>query len=276
MSEISPKFLNNLKKPAASTTAPAKKEPTVKAHETETHPLATPGQPTDQPEQKDIHDADGNKAHTITMKNGKLDDPYTAYYDNGKVKQILHYKEGILNGPMQVFSPTGELEHEMMFVDGTLNGLAVLYTHGRVGSKSHYKNGLQDGVAFYYDTGGRVTSKVMYSKNKFKGPFISYNKEGKIVKESLYKDGMLNGLSTSYYPSGKVFQKQTYKNGVPDGKQEKYFESGKPLEVDTFENGALIEKETYNLDGSIKSKQKFKETTGTSTPSQKPNTPTKL
>ena len=117
-----------------------------------------------------------------------------------------------------VFYSVGELK------DGQFNGVCIDYEAKTNQKKNEltYVNGVENGLAIYYQTNGKLSAK---------GKFLA----GK-------KDGIWNW----YYPSGKIESEYTFLAGKREGKYKKLSEKGEILEEYVFENDQKKETE-YDL-----------------------------
>ena len=88
--------------------------------------------------------------------------------------------------------------------------------NGELLSKTSYRNGLENGIAYYYNKG------------------VLFGERG-------YKDGKLDGTEKQYYKNGKLQHIKNYKNDKLDGISEFYSEDGKLISKKVYKNGNLIE-----------------------------------
>ncbi len=141
-----------------------------------------------------------SKTPNVTDKNGKRQGLWTVYYT--KNWQETTTKDSV------AFYSVGELK------DGQFNGVCIDYDAKTNLKKNEitYLNGVENGVAIYYQTNGKLSAK---------GKFLA----GK-------KDGTWNW----YYPSGKIESEFNFLAGKKEGKYKKLSEKGEFLEEYVFEN----------------------------------------
>jgi len=114
------------------------------------------------------------------------------YYEESKIKKIVHYKNGILNGNHKSFNEKGDLLLEFNYLDGENHGPQVMYHENKaVLREENWKKGLKHGA------------------------FISYTPLNKIMSEKYYKNDVPKGTHKEYYPDGKEKHVLVYgKKGV--------------------------------------------------------------
>ncbi len=141
-------------------------------------------------------DTTPNKLDDKNLRQGR----WTVYYT--KNWQETTIKDSI------AFYSVGEV------TDGKFNGVCIDYDAKTNLKKNEitYLNGVENGVAIYYQTNGKLSAK---------GKFLA----GK-------KDGTWNW----YYPSGKIESEYTFLAGIREGKYKKLSEKGEILEEYVFEN----------------------------------------
>ncbi len=185
-------------------------------------------------------------------KNFLLDSTWKFYNELGKIHLIINYKEGKKSGIRKTFLP------DKILVDSFENDIKnnwskVLYTNGKIKSKTFYKNGLEEGWAYNYAEDGRIVIRTLY-KNGFikkREYFNAYNRNGK-------KHGLWKKFDENY----NVICSGTYNNGIKDGYFKYYDKEGNLIKIEKYVRGILEdnpdELATYELrtdyydDGSVK------------------------
>jgi len=89
----------------------------------------------------------------FTYEDGKLQGPYKAFYESGKVLYEWNYVDGKLEGKAVGYYESGKVENEANWVDGKLEGKAVWYYESGNSRRSI-------GCAGQAHTGGKRTPLV--------------------------------------------------------------------------------------------------------------------
>lgn len=161
----------------------------------------------------------GDRIEIYSFRNGLLDGINVAY-QNGKIKEIGHWKNNLQNGVFKLYTESGTLVDDAIFKDGKRNGVTKQYysDNGNLLIEAHYINGLLDGkIKEYY-------------KNK------------KLQREVVYTHGKRNGIAKEYYEDGQKMLEMYYENDVPNGSYKMYDPTGKIQLEGTFENGRFTPK----------------------------------
>ena len=124
-------------------------------------------------------------------KDEKRQGPYTAYYENGVIKEESIYDSGILNGIRKLYFESGALEIE----------------------ETYDKKGNQNGPYTVYFPSGVVQLEKTYHQNMIKGEIKVYYPSGKIKEEVSMDNNQENGPFTEFYENGTIHWKGEYLNG---------------------------------------------------------------
>ncbi|MFM2477099.1 hypothetical protein [Celerinatantimonas sp. MCCC 1A17872] len=171
--------------------------------------------------------------------------------DSVQLLGFANYKDGILDGDYERRRIDYQAEHSNSDTKPTIMLSKGRYQQGKkIGDwleqenanqlKSHYLNGLKDGLQ------------------------QTFSQDGTLIRKALYKDGYQQGASRYYYPNGNLKAVQTYQHGKLNGAAYRYYntdeehrqlqqithykarQSGNKWE--TFKNGMRI---SFNKDGSL-------------------------
>ena len=63
------------------------------------------------------------------------------------------------------------------------------YEDGTLRQKSHYENGLREGLDEFYYENGSLQERCFYKNDKLHGTFEAYNEDGTIFEKYNYKNG---------------------------------------------------------------------------------------
>lgn len=123
-----------------------------------------------------------------TIKNGKLNGPYTAYHKNGNI----------------YISTT--------MVNDTYHGITKYYfSNGKLNAICEFKDGKLWNVNQMYDNSGRKLNSGDFSDGN--GKLKLYYANGKLFRESLMQGGLANGPTEYYYKNGALMIKGTFRAG---------------------------------------------------------------
>ncbi len=149
-----------------------------------------------------------------------------------------------------VFYSVGELK------DNQWNGLCVDYDAKTNQKKNEltYLNGIENGLAIYYQTNGKVKAKGKFLAGKKDGTWNWYYASGKIESEFNFLAGKKEGKYKKMSEKGEILEEYVFKN---DQKQEtdydllvaqasKLFEEGKFIEVlTTYEKIKVVAEKEF-------------------------------
>lgn len=177
------------------------------------------------------------KKNIYVLRNSNLE---TVWYDSGKIysKAELNPKTGLNDGAYISYSEK--------------NGNKI--------STGNFKEGLKDGLWFWYFPNGNIYYKQEFSyKNR---------REDFIVKTS--QIGTEHGKVFRYYPSGKLEEEGNFDSGYKDGEFKKFYQNQnleykgvykKEKKIGTWEyyysNGKLESKEKYDSNSNLISRESY-------------------
>ena len=167
----------------------------------------------------------GNLKEIKTIKNGVRDSIYLFYYENEILWEKIDYKNGGVWNVLNYNKPDGSALDCCTIKDG--NGIMRFYDKvGRITEEEGFINGLNDGIAKYYDD-GMLYKEGEYQNNEKIGVWKSYNDQGKLLSEVTYSNSKKNGLATYYYDNGKIQSTGIFKDGNRDSIWVSYSDLGK-------------------------------------------------
>lgn len=134
----------------------------------------------------------GNDKYLDTgiLVNGKKQGPWVTYEDKSFFPKIIaNYADDTLNGPYSEFK-VGRLILESFYEKGKLEGEYKKYEEGILIKKQTLVNGEIEGeVMNYYAGTGREMSRLNYKNGLQDGLAIYYNEKGFAVQEYVYENG---------------------------------------------------------------------------------------
>ena len=106
----------------------------------------------------EVYWPNGHLKETGMIKNGKKDNLWEYYHENGKTKEIEFFTLGILNGTREQYGSGGQLYIKATYKDGKLDGPWVFIDpyDGWLYKKGQYKLGKKTGTWTYYTILGAI------------------------------------------------------------------------------------------------------------------------
>lgn len=109
-------------------------------------------------------------AATATFNNGELNGEVREYYEDSKLKQVSHYVVGKLEGEYTAYyadstnaAPHGQIQYTCFYKDGKQNGTAYWYhPNGQLDTEVIFVDGMRQGTACEYDSNGVLLQKVKF------------------------------------------------------------------------------------------------------------------
>jgi uncharacterized protein len=173
-----------------------------------------------------IYKADRLLAEGIYDEQGRKQDLWKYYFENGTLKETGSYKDNLKVGAWKYLFMDGKVEQNGSYVAGKPNGDWMwFYPDGSIRKEMTYENGEADGTSVEYDEQGNIVAK---------GDFVDDLKEGKwvyrygdVVEDVVYFEGEPNGLWTKKdLITGQLLFEGTYAAGQENGKFVWYHENG--------------------------------------------------
>ena len=106
----------------------------------------------------EIYWPNGHLKETGIIKNGKKDNLWEYYHENGKTKEIEFFTLGMLNGTREQYGSGGQLYIKATYKDGKLDGPWIYIDpyDGWIYKKGQYKLGKKSGTWTYYTILGDI------------------------------------------------------------------------------------------------------------------------
>ena len=169
-------------------------------------------------------------------ESGQKNGPYTAFYQNGKLKTAGAFKAGKKEGVWKEYAEDGTLTNEY-----------------------NYQNGLREGISKRYYTSGALFAEFRYVNDKREGISKRYFTNAALQAEDNYRNDVREGISKSYNENGKLLKEESYKNGKKDGSCIIYNDDGKKRYIDIFKDGRKISREKFDRQGNPESKKSLQD-----------------
>ena len=186
---------------------------------------------------------------------------WKTFYDNGKLKEEMHYKSDILNGYYKEYDIKGKLIKATLYIDGvpqsftqelaTLDIRKQYYSDGKVRVEGIYDViGKENGLFKFFDENGKIEKSEIYlhgillakgvidEEGKRQGYWEEYYKNGNIKSKGKYKDGLRVDEWEYFFINSKLQQKGNYLVGEkPTGLWIWYYDDGSVLREEYFRKG---------------------------------------
>lgn len=223
----------------------------------------------------------GQKSSEGKLVNNKPDGYWKTYYETGIVKSEGNRKNFQLDSTWKFYDESGKLTLEINYQQAKKQGNRITYQQDetvyenfendiKTGFTTHYDKkerllkripftkGLEEGMAFHYDTLGTITEIINYkrgyiidrerinrrdSENNPHGVWKWFYENGVVKQEGIYKNGLKNGIFKSFDTKGNLTKIEKF---VDDIRQESAEEVARlELKRDYFPNGKVKVEATY-------------------------------
>ena len=163
---------------------------------------------------------------------------------------------GFKQGTWVEYTPNGNALSFTTYLDNNYHGIRIKFYSDRnmMRLQEHYKNGIQHGDQYYYDTGGRLIRQEIFIEGVRNGPYLTYYNTKKKKEEHNYLNGNKHGICYWYYDDGDKMSEYTYVNGNIDGEVKNYYKGDILKSSVTFENNEMngAYREFYKEEGTLK------------------------
>jgi uncharacterized protein len=211
-----------------------------------------------------LYRADRLLAEGIYDEQGRKQELWKYYYEDGSIKETGKYKDNLKIGTWKYLFVDGSTEQTGAYALGKPTGLwNWYYPDGSMRKEASYVNGEQDGESIEYDVSGEVVAKgeyvdgfkegkwvyvygdvleeVNYFEGEFNGKVVRKDKAtGELLFEGTYAAGEENGKFTWYHPNGNVYRRGNYVMGKREGIWESFTLFGTLDFTIEYKNGAEI------------------------------------
>ncbi len=161
--------------------------------------------------------------------------------DSGNFKIVLNAKQMAKEGAVRLYhADSTTIKAEGRVVKGKIDGLwRSYYEDGQIQSTITYKDGIADGVAFFYYDNEKQTTRVelTFQEDKVTGVYREFYENGNRKAMLNFTEGQPDGTAEFYYDSGVIKIAGRYKNGAKEGKWKHYSETGELISKDKWKKG---------------------------------------
>jgi antitoxin component YwqK of YwqJK toxin-antitoxin module len=184
-------------------------------------------------------DSTKRKKIELNWKDGVLHGPKTTWFQNEKVRQIMHFHMGQRHGEFMTHHENGQLKEKGNYHFDTLHGTSEgFYKNGRKQFVFNYNKGVRDGLNEMFFDNGKPEQKVTFVNGKIHGAFTSWYPEGHLMKEIYYNMGVLHGSYKTWHMDGSRAEEGQYQNGKKHGKYIFYeIFVDVPVTIEHYDNG---------------------------------------
>lgn len=195
-------------------------------------------------------------------KDFELDSLWKFYDEEGKIILEINYKSGKKNG-FRITHQGSEIIKENFTDDIKQGNSFALFPNGKTKLKTHFINGLEDGIAREYDLDGNIIQLITYKKgyivervriNRYDSEKLAHGRwlwfsddEVVLLMEGSFNHGLKHGYFKEYDLNGNLLSATKYVDGE---KYEKAEELQKlDIRTDYYPNGKVKIVGTYTKDG---------------------------
>ncbi|KAF2512808.1 toxin-antitoxin system YwqK family antitoxin [Flavobacterium zhairuonense] len=196
------------------------------------------------------------------VKNHKMKDQWTRYYNNGNIEWMNDLKDG--TGKKIWYFEDGQMSASTNYVKGKIEGENKhWFENGLVKEISYWSNGMQNGVFESYYENGKLEQRTSWKNDKPEGLSERWYDNGYKKNIQFLKDGNIDGNGKQWYPNGKLQADLNYISGKKNGKAFKYHDNGNLQVEGSYKNdkqegvwkwyddkGKFIQKDIY-VDGEL-------------------------
>lgn len=186
------------------------------------------------------------------LKNGKPDGYWKTFHENGTLKSEGNRRNLLLDSIWSFYNEAGMLISTLNYTDGLKTGTHKSF-HASTGlplTAIPYKNDLQHGTAFFYDSisAGNADSTFLKRTIPFDngledGYGFEYNPEGLIIKVTKFSNGSIR-FSEEINRRDSLGRKQ--------GTWKQFYQNGKTKQFARYIDDELVNKPiNYTLEGSV-------------------------
>ena len=177
------------------------------------------------------------------IENSAKDDLFSKQLDSMAFKIILPETGIPANGIHKInFQGTDRVQSEGNVTNGKPEGIwRSYYESGNLYAAVNYKNGLINGIAyFYYDKPEQVKqAEVTFADDKIIDDYKEFYDNGARKAKIHYDDGLMDGAAEFYFESGNLKISGEYKKGTKSGKWAFYNENGEVISKEKWKKGNL-------------------------------------
>ena len=166
-------------------------------------------------------------ARGLIDKEGRRQDYWEEYYEEGTIKSKGKYKDGKRIEEWEYYFVNKQLQQKGAYLKGEKpTGLWVwYYKDGSILRKESFRKGKEDGMLHEYTISGKIITEGEYLDGLKDGPW--FYEMGDHIEEGSYLDDRKNGPWIYHYTNGKINFEGNFRDGEPDGKHKFYYENGK-------------------------------------------------
>ena len=190
-----------------------------------------------------------------TYKNGKRDDKWIFYYENGQKWKEVDYKRGIEIAIEKEWYENGQIKEKWNLInDETKHGKWIsYYENGPIKEEEIYKNYEIENPADFRSKKGIIKKYKnqngiwfnYYEKDRY-GKWTSYYDNGQKKKEGNYKNGWKDGLWIEWHENGQKRVECRHKGTIIDPELGRSVHDGK---FTVWTQDGLIKKEGNYING---------------------------
>jgi antitoxin component YwqK of YwqJK toxin-antitoxin module len=183
------------------------------------------------------------------------------FYEDGKVRNILHYSNTGTTAQSTSYYPQGGKMAEGTYINTKKDSTWRYFDEkGNLVSVEQYLRGLPTGTWRNFYPDGKLLEEYSFNESGLKeGQWKQYYNSGTIKLSAVYRSGKLQGETFYYYPDGSLLMQGNFKDELKVGAWLSFDETGKMVSRSNYDtNGHLIKTEYFD-------KQKEKELTAPET-----------
>ncbi len=159
------------------------------------------------------YNSDSTIIHQAQDVAGNMD--YKTYFASGELLGAGTLKEGKLNGPFSMYFLNGTVKQKVNMVDNLYDGIfEEYYSSGELNIKCNFKDGLKNGRYQKFYKNGQVSEDGWYIDNELEQYSRTYHPDGSLDEETYYISGIQHGWNQYFAPGNKLHKSFRYDKGM--------------------------------------------------------------
>lgn len=155
----------------------------------------------------------GNIIYEAKDESGNMD--FKAFYETGELLTAGTLKDGKLNGPFTRYFRNGVVKQKVNVVDDLYSGLfEEYYASGDLYLKCYFKDGEKDGPYQKFYKNGQLSEDGWYIDDELEQYSRTYRPDGSMDQETYYISGKINGWNHYFAHGNRLHKSFRYEMGM--------------------------------------------------------------
>lgn len=192
------------------------------------------------------------------LRDGKPDSYWKSYYRNGNLKTEGNRKNFLLDGEWKFYDQKGNLTLSIEYKEDIKDGLRKTFVKGITVKEEPFVEGKREGILKVFTTEGIIKEEIPFKDDLESGPGYQFDSLGVVNTLKTYKSGVMvrkqpinrfdrlgrkQGTWMEFYPNRLKKVEGTYRNDFKNGYWKYYKKSGDLIRTEFWIDGVLQENE---------------------------------